>query len=204
MTFDAIVVAGGRGSRLGGSDPGDKAVVELAGRPLVEHVLAALAGAERVVCVAGNLPSSLPGDPLRCVEQPVGAGPLAAVAAGMQHISAPIVALVAADTPFIGESLNALQVALASGAADAAVLTDGDGRRHYLAAMWRTDSLQAALDGLGDAAGRSMRSLYDIPQLSVVGLIDINDAAFDIDTHQDLAVAERRIAGSTRRSTQPR
>ncbi len=193
-SFDAIVVAGGRGSRLGGSELGDKAVVELAGRPLVEHVLAAVAGARVIICVAGNLPDSLAGNPLRCAEQPLGAGPLAAVAAGVQHVSAPLVALVAADTPFIGEALDELRTAIATGTADAVMLIDGDGRRHYLAAIWRTGSLRRALHALGVVEGTSMRSLYDLPHLDVVMVADTNDATFDVDTPDDLAAAEQRLA----------
>ena len=199
-SFDAIVIAGGRGSRLGGAEHGDKAVVELAGRPLVEHVLAAVAGARVIICVAGNLPAVLPVDPLRCAEQPVGAGPLAAVAAGVQHVSARFVAVVAADTPFIGDALDELRVALDTGAADAAMLTDAGGRRHYLAAMWRTESLRAALDTLGVVQGASMRSLYDLPHLEVMMVVDTNDATFDVDTPDDLAAAEQRVAAATNRS----
>ena len=199
-SFDAIVIAGGRGSRLGGAELGDKAVVELAGRPLVEHVLAAVAGARVIICVAGNLPAVLPGDPLRCAEQPVGAGPLAAVAAGVQHVSARFVAVIAADTPFIGDALDELRVALDTGAADAAMLTDGGGRRHYLAAMWRTESLRAALDTLGVVQGASMRSLYDLPHLEVMMVVDTNDATFDVDTPDDLAAAEQRVAAAMNRS----
>jgi molybdopterin-guanine dinucleotide biosynthesis protein A len=197
VTFDAIVVAGGRGSRLGGSELGDKAVVELAGRPLVEHVLAAVARAGQVVCVGVNLPGELPGNPWRCVEQPVGAGPLAAVAAGLVRVTGELVVLVGADTPFIGDALDDLHVALTAGTADAAVLTDRDGRRHYLAAMWRTESLRAALAMLGDVSGGSMRSLYDLPHLAVLSVIDTSDAAFDVDTPVDLAVAEQRIVAAS-------
>jgi molybdopterin-guanine dinucleotide biosynthesis protein A len=198
--FDAIVVAGGRGSRLGGCELGDKAMVQLAGRPLVDHVLTGVAGAGQVVCVGVNLPSQLPGEPLRCVEQPVGGGPLAAVAAGLVRVTADVVVLVGADTPFIGDALDALHVALTAGTADAAVLTDGEGRRHYLAAMWRTESLRSALTTLGEVSGQSMRSLYDLPQLVVLSIADTSDASFDVDTPDDLAVAELRISGPTRDS----
>ena len=197
-SFDAIVIAGGRGLRLGGAELGDKAVVELAGRPLVEHVLAAVADARVIICVAGNLPADLPGDPLRCAEQPVGAGPLAAVAAGVQLVSARFVAVVAADTPFIGDALDELRVALDTGTADAAMLTDGGGHRHYLAAMWRTESLRAALNTLGVVQGASMRSLYDLPHLEVMLVVDTNDATFDVDTPDDLAAAELRLSRDSR------
>ncbi|HUF96497.1 MAG TPA: NTP transferase domain-containing protein, partial [Ilumatobacter sp.] len=118
--YDAIVVAGGSGSRLGGTVPGHKAQIRLAGRLLVDHVLAAVGDAATVVCVASGLPERLLGDPLRCVEQPVGAGPLAAVAAGLELVTSERVALVAADTPFIGGALTSLRRELEARDADAA------------------------------------------------------------------------------------
>ncbi|GGI07800.1 2-C-methyl-D-erythritol 4-phosphate cytidylyltransferase [Egicoccus halophilus] len=56
MTFGVVVVAAGRGERLGHDRP--KALVELAGRPLVHHAVAGLAAAGLpppvVVCAPGE------------------------------------------------------------------------------------------------------------------------------------------------------
>ncbi|MET0009360.1 MAG: NTP transferase domain-containing protein, partial [Candidatus Thiodiazotropha sp. 6PLUC4] len=38
--FTAVILAGGRGSRMGGSDKG---LVQLDGKPLIEHVISAIA-----------------------------------------------------------------------------------------------------------------------------------------------------------------
>jgi GTP:adenosylcobinamide-phosphate guanylyltransferase len=46
VPYVAIVLAGGRGTRLGGRD---KAAVEVAGRSLLERALSAVAGAATVV-----------------------------------------------------------------------------------------------------------------------------------------------------------
>ena len=66
-----MVLAGGRGSRLGGEG---KATVELAGRPLLGYVLDAMTGALDDVAVAAKagtaLPGSRDGDRLRVLGSP--------------------------------------------------------------------------------------------------------------------------------------
>src|SRR3954471_17434957 len=65
-TMDALILAAGRGSRL--KEGRAKCLVELGGRPLIDHQLDALrsAGVERFVVVAGyqvsQVASALPGD----------------------------------------------------------------------------------------------------------------------------------------------
>ena len=55
--WSAVVLAGGTAARLDGVD---KAGVEIGGRTLLEHVLAALAGAAEVVVVGESVPTSVP------------------------------------------------------------------------------------------------------------------------------------------------
>ncbi|MFT4082535.1 MAG: NTP transferase domain-containing protein, partial [Nocardioides sp.] len=74
--YAAIVLAGGRGSRLGGVD---KATLEIGGRSLLHRVLAACADAAEVVVVG----DPVAGTEARFVrEQPPYAGPAAALLAG--------------------------------------------------------------------------------------------------------------------------
>src|SRR4051794_27690959 len=77
VEFDAIVGAGGRGTRLGGVD---KASLDVAGRSLLERVLDAVAAARTVVVVGDERPT---GRPVRWTrEQPAYGGPVAAAYAG--------------------------------------------------------------------------------------------------------------------------
>ena len=78
--FDAIVLAGGRGSRLGGvSKPG----VTVGGRRLLDIALAAVASARQVV-VVGDLP--VPDGVRLTREDPPFGGPVAGVAAGFEFL----------------------------------------------------------------------------------------------------------------------
>ncbi|WP_043436145.1 NTP transferase domain-containing protein, partial [Arthrobacter sp. I3] len=78
MEFDAIILAGGRSSRLGGVP---KSGLIYDGATLLERSLRA-AGAARRTVVVGPDPGGLPGGVLTCREEPPFAGPAAAIAAG--------------------------------------------------------------------------------------------------------------------------
>ena len=155
---------------------------------MLDRVLAAVAGARQRIVVGPPRPD-LPRDVRSVREHPPGAGPVAAAAAGLAWVDADLVALLAADLPFLtSEAVLALVAALdvpaerASGdpaaqrraagdratgerAAgdgaphDGAVYVDDSGRRQFLCGVWRTGSLRAALDSLGAPEGRSMRAL---------------------------------------------
>ena len=106
--YDAIVLAGGAGRRLGGVD---KAALEVGGRTLLDRVLAALVDARRVVVVGPS--RSLPPGVIVTSEQPPGGGPVAGLAAGLDLVEAPLVAVLACDLPFVTvDTLRTLLAAL--------------------------------------------------------------------------------------------
>lgn len=78
LGWDAIVVAGGRATRLGGVD---KTALVYRGHSLLDGVLDAVADAQRVCVVGSDTP--LPRTVLRAVEQPRWGGPAAAIVAGL-------------------------------------------------------------------------------------------------------------------------
>jgi molybdopterin-guanine dinucleotide biosynthesis protein A len=94
--YDAIVLAGGRGSRLGHVD---KPGLTVGDATLLDRVLAAVSDAERTIVVGPRRATSRP--VIWCRESPAGGGPVAAVAAGCAHASAETVLLVACDLPWI-------------------------------------------------------------------------------------------------------
>ena len=82
VVFDAIVLAGGAGRRLGPAVAKPEVVV--GGLALVDHALAAVAAARHVVLVAPEQ-HARPGIP-RTLEDPPGGGPVAGLAAGLAHL----------------------------------------------------------------------------------------------------------------------
>jgi len=189
--YDAIVLAGGAGRRLGGVD---KASVLVGDRSLLDRVLQALAGAGRIVVVGP--PRTLPPGVLSTSEHPPGGGPVAAVAAGLELVRAPLVTVLACDLPFVtAETVARLAAPLtADGAAtcDGAHLLDEGARRQPLTAVYRTLSLRAAVAALDQVWGSPMRGL--IAGLLMVDVRASAGQAWDCDTWNDVDRARRRAA----------
>jgi molybdopterin-guanine dinucleotide biosynthesis protein A len=189
--FDAVILAGGRGRRMAGGSGGTaKPLRRLAGWPMLDHVLLAASAASRQIVVGSSRIGI--GEPVFCREEPAGSGPVAGLSAGLRHVQQPVVLLLAADLPFVAGALGPLRALLAGEpGTDATALVDPAGRVNYLAAAWRTGALYAALDRLGDPAGRPVRALYD--SVAVRYLPDFDAWGADCDTPQDLRLAEDRI-----------
>jgi molybdenum cofactor guanylyltransferase len=187
--YDAIVLAGGRGSRIGGAKP----ELPLVGWPLLDHVLVAVSAASNRI-VVGPARRGL-GEPTFVQEEPAGSGPVAAIAAAIDRVEQPQVAVLAADLPFIGSELDQLRVVVEiSPDKDAAVLVDTSGRLNYLASMWRTSSLRRVIAELGDPIGLPVRALYESAE--TINIPDFDAHSADVDTPNDLAAAAERLRNS--------
>jgi molybdopterin-guanine dinucleotide biosynthesis protein A len=149
------VLAGGRGSRLGGG----KAGIELGGRPLLSYPLAAIAtaGLEAVVCAKpgeglsrsrGSLRTSRvpkePRDEVRVLEEPAEPRhPLCGIVAALR-LGRPAV-VVACDLPFVAPGL----IELLAEAREPLVVPALDGRLHPLLGRYEPSllpELEAALE----------------------------------------------------------
>ena len=177
----AIVLAGGRASRLDGADKGQLAV---AGRPMVQSVLGAAKQIAAPVVVVG------PGGDTR--ENPPYSGPVAGIAAGMAGLAdeVEVVVVVACDLPDLDAgTLSALVDTLrAAPAMSAALAVDPDGHDQFLLAAWDRRALAARLDTLersGGVGGRPVRALYDDDAVTL--RVPVGAAAADVDTWEDLA-----------------
>jgi molybdopterin-guanine dinucleotide biosynthesis protein A len=171
--FDAIVLAGGRATRLGGVD---KVALDVGGRTSLDRVLDAVAEAGTVVVVGPPRATSRPVTWRR--EDPPYAGPVEAVAAALDAVSSDAVVVLAGDAPLVdGRTVTRLLDALPGH--DAALLVDADGQHQYLAAAYTRTAL------VGVSRVRSMRALVDA--LDVARVSDTAGAARDMDTWDDVA-----------------
>ncbi len=195
-----VILAGGRGLRMGGAD---KALLTLAGRPLLAHVLDRLAPQVGAIALSAN------GDPARFASfgLPVladaggsGEGPLAGLLAGLDWaaaIGAAHVVAVAVDTPFLPADLVA-RLAAAAGPGGAAVAASPDAagrlRRHPAMGLWPValrGALRAALDG-----GLRKAGLWAETAGARVAAFETgaSDPFFNLNRPEDLAAAEARLA----------
>jgi molybdopterin-guanine dinucleotide biosynthesis protein A len=158
--FDAVILAGGRGTRLGGAD---KPGLIVGGQTLLSAVVSAVtsAGADRIVVVGpertGDLSTGAGGRVSYAREDPPGRGPVAGLACGLDQVSAPAVVLLAADLPFLRPAhVTRLVTALAGQQAPGALLLDASARPQWLVSGWLAAVLRAALDRY---PGRSLGGL---------------------------------------------
>lgn len=188
--YDAVVLAGGTGRRLGGAVKPD---VLLHGRRLLDHALAATAGAGTVVVVA-PAGVAVPAGVRRTLEDPPLGGPVAGIAAGLDALGpapAPLVLVLACDVPgaagAVPRLLDAVRGATGAGpdgqSPDGACLVDGAGREQWLVGAYRTAVLAAAL-AAGDVRGTPVRALARRLRLAAVPALPRESA--DVDTWEQL------------------
>lgn len=190
-----VILAGGQATRMGG---GDKGLRTVAGRPLLDHVIARLSPQVAGLALNANgdpARFSTYGVPVVADSLPDWPGPLAGVLAGLDwaaSVGAESIITVAADTPFFPRDLSArLQGAAGpSGLALAATREDGKLWRHPTFGLWpvalRNDLRAALLGGLRkvvlwtDAHGAGLAEFGTEPF----------DPFFNINTPEDIAIAE--------------
>ncbi|GLX49929.1 molybdenum cofactor guanylyltransferase [Streptomyces hygroscopicus subsp. hygroscopicus] len=188
--YDAVVLAGGAARRLGGAD---KPGVRVGGRALLDRVLSACAGARTTVVVAAPRTTVRPVRWAR--EEPPGAGPVAALAAGLRHTTAEHAVALSADLPFLRPAtLHRLLAALDDTGAEGALLTDAGGRDQPLVAAYRTAALRRELAALAAAHD----GLTGLPLRRLTGALRLTRvpdpyASFDCDTWDDIVNARTRI-----------
>lgn len=194
-SFNALVLAGGRGTRLGGEG---KAEIELHGRRLVDRVVAAArrTGARRVVVVGPESAGTQADAVIR--ENPPFAGPLAGIAAGLSELAgsghAEWTMVLACDLQRPVAVASVLLKSFGQRAADGLLLVDAEGHTQWLAGIYRTSALASICKELGrDLVNAPVRRALNQLQLARVPVDD--EISSDIDTPQALESA--RLNGRT-------
>ena len=192
----AVVLAGGLARRMGG---GDKPLVSLGGRPILSHIMDRIGPQVSALAVNANddparyrsfdmvvLPDSVAGRP----------GPLAGILAALDWAAGQAQALVLTvpgDTPFLPGDLVARLAAAVAAGAPAAIATSG-GRRHPIAGLWPVTAREGLRRALTD---EGLRRVEDwVGRLGAVAVdfpIDPVDPFFNLNTPEDVAVAERLL-----------
>ncbi|WP_206999606.1 molybdenum cofactor guanylyltransferase MobA [Trinickia mobilis] len=193
-----LILAGGRGARMGGVDKG---LQTLHGEPLALHVAKRIAPQTRALIISANRHL----DGYRTLGAPFGAavisdsssgfpGPLAGILAGLRAARTELVLCAPCDSPFLALDLaDRLAAALDANLADIATATttsaDGQPSAHPVFALLRTslaDDLAAFLDG----GERKVRAWYARHMTAEVGFAD-ERAFYNVNSLQELADLER-------------
>lgn len=183
------VLAGGRGSRLGGAKP----TAEVAGRPLIAYPLAALTEAGLEPFVVAKPSTSLPPTGTEVVterEEPW--HPLAGIVAALRHAGEPLV-VVGCDFPFAPPAL----LRMLAEAPEPLVVPAPGGELQPLMARWAPKLLPHLEEALAreEPLRRTVAALapclLDDPELAPFG--DSARAFFNVNTWEDLREADRAI-----------
>ncbi len=190
-----VILAGGTGQRMGGAD---KALLMLAGRPLLAHVRDRFNPQVEALALSAN------GNPARFAEfgLPVLAdnqskGPLSGVLAALQWampLGATAVVSVAVDTPFFPGDLVPQLCLAAQGNVSGVAIADSAGRAHPTFAHWPVALAPALAAFLASDALPRLMGFAAANGATRAHFPD--DGGFaNLNTPQDLANAEARLRG---------
>lgn len=193
-----VILAGGQARRMGG---GDKGLLPLGGRRLIDHVI------ERLRPQCGTLAINANGDPARfaalglpVLPDPVPGqpGPLAGILAAMDWaagLGARRVVTVATDTPFLPRDLVSRFLAAASPGGAVAESPDGTGRlrAHPAVGLWPVGLRDRLAQAIAGGERRLGVWASDVGAARVAFGSDPVDPFFNVNTPEDLAAAERLV-----------
>jgi len=183
-----VILAGGRGQRMGGVDKG---LQDLDDRPLVQWVLARLAPQVDAVVINANqnlaryaalgcrvLPDAIPDF----------AGPLAGLHAALPQATTPLLLTVPCDSPFLPDDLaQRLRAALEAQGAELAVARTGD--RVQRAFCLTRRAILPKLEAFLDSGERKVGLWHASLKLAEVAFDDEADGFRNINTPEDVAAA---------------
>lgn len=201
LLTSAIILAGGRGERLGGRD---KATLAVGGRALVQRAVDTLACLTDDIIAVRRADQALTLDGVRVVTDLAPyQGVLAGIAAGLEAAQYDWALVVACDMPFLNLSFLRHMIALIPTAPDlAAVVPQLEVGHEPLHALYHQRCLPSLHRAL-QAGERRVRGFY--AALPVLYLSEPEIRAFDpdlltfynINTADELAWAEQRLAAES-------
>jgi molybdopterin-guanine dinucleotide biosynthesis protein A len=185
------VLAGGRGQRIGG----DKAIVSLAGRPLLSYPVRAMLGALDHVVVVAKPSTALPalGDVAVWKEPEHPSHPLVGIAEALRRAAGGWVLVCAGDMPFVPVSLLTSLASLADpGAAPAVVAASANGALQPLLGCYGPSCLEPLAAAAREAVAPA-RTVVEALGPIVVPVTDPR-ALFNVNSAEDLREAEALLA----------
>lgn len=192
----AIVLAGGRATRWGGRDKG---LIEVAGRPMISHVLDALATQVDQIIISAN--RNL--EEYRAFGVPVVTdatgdflGPLAGIASGLRAASTDWVAIAPCDSPLLASSYIDRLASARDARPETAVAVAHDGDRIQPAFALIRRELLDDLEAFLASGERKLDRWYARHPMQPVNFSDSTDSFLNINRAEDRDLLEARLVSS--------
>ena len=187
-----LVLAGGLARRMGGMDKG---LVELAGRPMIEHVLDALRPQVGALLINANRNVdryAAYGFPVISDTLQGFMGPLAGVLAALQRLATEFLVTVPCDAPLVAPDLvGRLHAACVANDADVAVATDG--RRQQPVFLLLRAGTAPSLDAYLSGGGRKIDTWFAGLRLAEADLSDALDTFVNVNDPDERQRLEARL-----------
>ena len=185
----AVVLCGGKGSRLGVAD---KTLLSVADRPLISYAVEALAPqVGEIVLACGRDPAPYAALGYRVVTDATpDQGPLGGVAAALRQVRTEWVLVYPGDAPFPDPAL-VQRLGPTAQATGVAVPRTASQRQHLVLLLGR--SRIEALLRFYEAGGRAVREWLDDLGVEGVDMSDAADAFLNVNTDADLVACEERL-----------
>jgi len=202
LTVAGIILAGGLARRIGG---GDKPLRLLAGRPILDHVVARIRPQLSALALNAN------GDPTRfeqwglpVIADPIPdhPGPLAGILAGMDWARSSLpgmrdIVTVPGDTPFLPTDLVERLVSARNAVSADIAIAASAGRSHPVVGLWSVRLTEQLRQMLTTDGPRKVEVFVARYRVAVVAFpVDPVDPFHNINREADLTVAEVFAAGS--------
>lgn len=187
-----VILAGGRATRMGGRDKG---LLQLAGKPMVEWVIAALKPqvADIIINANRNL-DAYAAYGYRVVSDKLHGfcGPLAGIASSMESASTPYIVTTPCDSPLVPLDIaHRLYQALHVNRAEISVAHNGERLQPVFALL--TCTLSNSLLSYLEAGERKIDTWYSRHKLAIVDFSDSADAFININTPVEIQAVESRL-----------
>lgn len=191
QTVTAVVLAGGRGKRLGGKDKG---LIPFEGKPLIEYILAAISPQADAVIINANRNQARYADfgyPVISDDMADFQGPLAGFAAALSACNTDYIVTLPCDGPYVPDDLvTRLAAAREANHAEIAVAHDGQRMQPVYALIPR--SLLASLQGFLAAGDRKIDLWYARHDTALADFSDVTETFFNINTEDDRSAMLQR------------
>jgi len=199
VKFPCVILAGGKSSRMG---HGDKFSRLLAGRPMLQHVLDRLKPQVSSLVLNANIPIDFRDINVIPDLTEHSVGPLGGILTGLDYFAsakgeASHLFVCPCDVPFIPGDVSQKLFAALTGKENEIVMASSHGRVHPVVSLWPFSIVEDLRYALEVGGARKVIDFAKRYNLKEVAWSEAADPFFNVNTPEDLALAEARARGQS-------